>query len=75
MGYYDAESNDSSGDMKTKSLPCSSVSLGDFAILQGQPCRVIRKSKGSLFDRPVSIPWRQPFDKTIARGVLLGDKR
>lgn len=47
MGYYDDEAPATESQPNTVSIPCHHIRLGDFLMLQGRPCQVIRISTSS----------------------------
>ncbi|KAH6604126.1 hypothetical protein Trco_007572 [Trichoderma cornu-damae] len=47
MGYYDEEAPSTESQPNTVSIPCHHIRLGDFLMLQGRPCQVIRISTSS----------------------------
>jgi len=47
MGYYDDEAPSAEAQPNTVSIPCHHIRLGDFLMLQGRPCQVIRISTSS----------------------------
>lgn len=47
MGYYDDEAPATESQPQTVSIPCHHIRLGDFLMLQGRPCQVIRISTSS----------------------------
>ncbi|CAG7936964.1 unnamed protein product [Penicillium salamii] len=51
MGYYDDEQPILSD--KTLEIPCSSIKLADFIILQGRPCQVIKISTSTTTGIPI----------------------
>ncbi|CAG8021527.1 unnamed protein product [Penicillium olsonii] len=47
MGYHDEKTEDTDSPFKSTEKLCSSIRLGDFLLLQGRPCQVIKISRPS----------------------------